>query len=89
MEKALINRSLNFNFNPFGGVGEEDLVKVIVPHFDLRQVVEAIQSGESIVIELVGQKGRGKTLHLNILQKALKQYPLFSLNGKIALKKIV
>ena len=68
-------------FNPFAGILDEDLEKIIIPRFDVVAVVNQIQQSESLAIELVGKQGRGKTTHLLYLQKQVPQYPIYLLNA--------
>lgn len=68
-------------FNPFAGVLENDLEKIIIAKFDVESMLKQIQQSESIAIEFVGRQGRGKTSNLMYLQKQIPQYPIFLLNA--------
>ncbi len=69
----------HFQFNPFSGLKEEELAEVLVPHEQWEEIVALAQSGENLVIELQGAKGRGKTSHLRLLHQLFPQAPLFPL----------
>lgn len=70
----------DFNFNPFGGLEDREILRVIVPKFNTNAIIDLIHSKDQIIIELLGKKGRGKTLHLRYLNLVLKDYPIFFLN---------
>lgn len=76
-------------FNPFAGILEDDLEKVIVPKFDVVAIINQIHQSESIAVEFVGRQGRGKTTHLIYLQKQMPQYPIFLLNAKCNFSEIL
>lgn len=68
------------NFNPFGGVNEEELQAVLVPHVGMESILEQIASPQNQVIELVGRKGRGKTSHLRLARQYFPHYPYIGLH---------
>jgi len=70
-----------FVFNPFAGVLEEDLEQILVPVFDVDDLSNQIECGNSLAIEFIGKQGRGKTTHLRYLQKQMSDYPIFLLNA--------
>ncbi|WP_299765305.1 hypothetical protein [uncultured Dokdonia sp.] len=69
-----------FEFNPFAGVLEEDLGKILVPIFNIDAISYQIEHADSLAIEFIGKQGRGKTTHLRYLQKQFNKYPIFLLN---------
>lgn len=79
----------NFEYNPFAGILEDDLEEILVPRFDLGEIILKINTSESLAIEFLGKKGRGKTTHLVYLQKKLNQYPIFLLNRNSTLLDII
>ena len=78
-----------FDFNPFSGVLEADIAEALVPKFDLSKIRSKIENSESLAIEFVGRKGRGKTTHLTCLQQSLPAYPIFYLNSNSKLTEII
>lgn len=89
MKNDLINTEIEFNFNPFGGLNKEEIQQAIVSDFDFDSIIELVNSKEPKIIQLVGKKGRGKTLHLKLLGQILKQYPIFFLdNVRFGFKKL-
>ncbi len=86
--KITYNKS-RFNFNPFGGLEDVEILNVIVPKVDLDSIINLINSEDQILIELVGKKGRGKTLHLRCLNLLLEDSSIFYLHKKSNLKDIV
>ncbi len=90
ISKMPIHQSITqFNFNPFGGILNEDLEKIIVPKIDLEGIAIKINSSKSLAIEFIGEQGRGKTTHLFYLQKQMDQFPLFRLDAKSTLSNIL
>jgi hypothetical protein len=73
-----------FEYNPFSGVLEEDLEKILVPVFDVADISHEIEHADSLAIEFIGKQGRGKTTHLRCLQKKMSNYPIFLLNATTA-----
>lgn len=69
-----------FEYNPFSGVLEEDLEKILVPVFDVTDISHEIRHADSLAIEFIGRQGRGKTTHLRCLHKSMSDYPIFLLN---------
>lgn len=82
MLRILRNKEISFDFNPFGGLSDAELEEVVVPKFELADLMKLILNGQPKIVEFVGNKGRGKTTHLKLLQQKLSQYPLFLLNSK-------
>lgn len=79
----------NFVYNPFSGVLHEDLEQVVIPRIDIPLIENKIANAHSLAIEFIGKQGRGKTTHLRYLQKRMPQYPIFNLQGKFAVSKIM
>lgn len=73
---------IKFNYNPFGGLTTEELSKVLVPQIDLEQLLKEIDGKRKILIEFVGEKGRGKTSHLKMLHEQCSSSELFLLTRK-------
>ena len=88
MKKKLAVNYSTFDFNPFGGLDDMEIQKVIVPKFDLDSIVDLITQKDQIIIELVGKKGRGKTLHLKYLNLLLDNSTIFYLDSKSKLEDI-
>ncbi|MEO1260714.1 MAG: hypothetical protein AAFZ15_18090 [Bacteroidota bacterium] len=74
--------------NPFGGLTDQELRRAIVPNDILSDIIKDVESKESYMVQLVGKKGRGKTLHLKILQQLFDEYPIYLLDENIDLKTI-
>lgn len=79
----------NYNFNPFAGVLDHEINHTIVPKFTVAEIVSDIANNQSIAIEFLGKKGRGKTTHLVWLQQQLSQYPIFQLEKTTKLSEII
>ena len=72
----------NFNFNPFGGLNETEIQEVIVPKIPVKSFLNLLNSKDQLIFQLVGKKGRGKTLHLKYLHQFVKDSPIFLLSNK-------
>lgn len=77
------------NFNPFGGLNDREILEVIVPKYDFDVLINLLDTEEQIILELVGKKGRGKTLYLRCLYLLLGKYPIFYLDSNSSLKKLL
>ncbi len=67
----------NYKHNPFAGVFEEDIETILVPKFNVDDLIHQIHNTKSLAIEFIGKQGRGKTTHLVYLHKKMEHYPLF------------
>ncbi|WP_298781934.1 hypothetical protein [uncultured Polaribacter sp.] len=81
--------NIRFKFNPFSGVLEDDIEKILVPKFNLDKIVSKIKNADSLNIEFLGKQGRGKTTHLIYLQKQMTEYPIFLLNSSSTITDII
>lgn len=70
----------HFEYNPFSGVLDEDLEKILVPIFNVADISLEIKQADSLAVEFIGKQGRGKTTHLRYLHKRMSDYPIFLLN---------
>ena len=61
------------DYNPFGGLTDEELKFVMSEQHDLSKMVEEIKASENFVIEFIGKKGRGKTTHLRRLAQLMPE----------------
>lgn len=80
MRNLLVDMDFTYNFNPFSGLNDEEIFQAIVPRMDIEFIAEKIKSREPNVIEFVGPKGRGKTLHLRFLKLFFPEFPIFFLD---------
>ena len=71
----------HFHFNPFGGLRDEELERVLVPHPQWAQLLDLVRAGQPLLIELCGAKGRGKTSHLKRLYQLFPQAALQCLHA--------
>lgn len=78
----------HFKYNPFSGVLKDDIAKILVPHFDIADLVLKIKKSDSVNIEFLGKQGRGKTTHLIYLQQQMTEYPIFLLNSNSRIQEI-
>ncbi|PKH52666.1 hypothetical protein CXF68_19025 [Tenacibaculum sp. Bg11-29] len=78
-----------FKYNPFSGILEDDIEKILVPKFNLDNIVSKINNSDSLNIEFLGKQGRGKTTHLIYLQKQMTEYPIFLLNSSSTITDII
>lgn len=89
MNKNSVHNPLNYNFNPFGGLSDQEVPNVIITQIDLDALTSFIRSKEAFIIELVGKKGRGKTLHLKYLNLVLEDTSIFHLDEHATLEDII
>lgn len=81
VSKLIVSQQkLVFNYNPFGGLRQEEIRNTIIPHFDLEEVRTMITSKEVPLIQFLGKKGRGKTTHLIHLHQFFPSAPLLLLD---------
>ncbi len=78
-----------YKYNPFSGVLEDDIEKILVPKFNLKNIISKINNPDSLNIEFLGKQGRGKTTHLVYLQKQMTKYPIFLLNSNSTISDII
>lgn len=76
------NKKIKYKYNPYGGITEEDLAKVLIPKIDFQQLLKDVELSNGILIEFVGKKGRGKTSHLKMINQLYPSSALFLLNSK-------
>ncbi len=84
-----MNLHNNFKYNPFSGVLDDDIRHILVPRFDIEKMHDKIINSNSMALEFIGKKGRGKTTHLTFLQKLLPEAPLFLLNVQSSVDQIL
>lgn len=65
----VLNKNINYDYNPFGGIDPEDIAHVISSDHSFKQWIDLIEDPTPKIIEFVGKKGRGKTTHLNLLHR--------------------
>ncbi|MFK7972168.1 MAG: hypothetical protein AB8F95_17495 [Bacteroidia bacterium] len=75
--------------NPFAGVDLDTVEQIIVPRFDVDDLVQKIRQAESLVVAFEGKKGRGKTTHLALLHQKLPECPFFKLNSDANVQSIL
>lgn len=66
-QDIVLNSHINYFYNPFGGIDDEDILDIIEPKYSIEQWIQLLNNEKPIIIEFVGKKGRGKTTHLNAL----------------------
>lgn len=79
----------NFRHNPFSGILKEEVKKTLVPRFDVGELVSRINNTNSIAVEFLGKQGRGKTSHLLYLHEHVEDCPLYLLNARSDVGKIM
>ena len=79
----------DYKYNPFSGILEDDIEKILVPKFNLGNIIYKINNSESLAIEFIGKQGRGKTTHLVYIQKQMDKYPIFFLNYNSSITDII
>lgn len=89
MHNILLDDNIDFHYNPFAGINLEEVGSILVPKFDVEALVQKIETSESLIVEFVGKKGRGKTTHLVHLHHHLSQYPIYLLNRGANFKEIL
>lgn len=78
-----------FKYNPFSGVFDEEIEEIIVPRFDMEEILSNVDFTESRHIEFLGKKGRGKTTHLAYLHQLKSYFPIFYLDKNSSLLEII
>ena len=68
---------------------EDDIEKILVPKFDVNQLISRINESDSLAVEFLGRKGRGKTTHLIYLQKQMPDCPIFFLDKNSSFAEII
>ncbi len=76
----ILNRDIVYDFNPFGGITEEDILDCIVPKYPLEEWIKLLNNDQPIILQFVGKKGRGKTTHLRLLYQLVDNADIFFLN---------
>lgn len=76
------NKAIKYNYNPFGGLKEDELEKVLKPKIDFVKVLEDIDKEDKVIVEFVGKKGRGKTMHLQRVNQMCESSKLFLLRSR-------
>ena len=69
LSERIRSASSSFAFNPFGGLDEYEVLKILVPKFDLYQLADEIKQGKPQAIQFIGRHGRGKSTHLRALRQ--------------------
>lgn len=88
--QLLITKGLQFHYNPFSGVTDDDISNILIPKQEVVDLIDQFQPHSQLIIELVGKKGRGKTTHLRYLHQQLSsKYPLFLLNSNSLFENII
>ncbi|MFK7755864.1 MAG: hypothetical protein AB8B53_02905 [Flavobacteriales bacterium] len=77
-----------FAYNPFSGVLDDDINDVLVPQFNVDDLLSMIKRSESLALEFQGKQGRGKTSHLKFLHKYLSEFPIVFLDSSSAFSEI-
>jgi len=78
----VLNEGIKFRFNPFGGLSTDELDQVIDPNIHLVKIKQLLAQEKKLVVELVGKKGRGKSTHLKLLHRSVRDSTLFNLHQK-------
>lgn len=78
----ILNQHINFKYNPFGGLSDMEISKVLVPKVNFEEIIFELNQQEHLVVEFLGKKGRGKTSHLKYLNQIHPSSQYFSLNKK-------
>lgn len=78
-----------YYYNPFAGIMEDDIQDIIVPRFDVNDLILNIKSKRSISVEFVGKQGRGKTTHLTFLHQQMNNFPVYYLDSNSTLSDIL
>ena len=86
--ELLAEKTIQFGFNPFGGLSEAEKSVALQPKYDLEAMAESLLDDPPQLIEFLGRKGRGKTTHLVALHNMLPDTPIFLLDQERLLSKI-
>jgi hypothetical protein len=73
IEQLFHGKMPKLDYNPFGGLTDEELETVLNEQHDLSKIVEEIKQGKNLVVEFIGKKGRGKTTHLRRLAQLMPE----------------
>lgn len=75
-----------FRYNPFQGLTPYEIHQVIRPRPETSMIMDTIQNNQSMIIQLYGKKGRGKTTHLTYLHQLFPYYPFYRLDTNFDFK---
>ena len=68
---------LNLKYNPFGAVTDEEVGDLIVPVLNFQELSDFLNTHTNSIIQIYGQKGRGKTTHLiGLHEQYFKDFPI-------------
>ncbi len=63
----------NYPHNPFCGISTHEVQQIVVPKKEIVNVIPKLKDREEFIIQLLGKKGRGKTLHLNYIHQNIPE----------------
>lgn len=75
-----------FKHNPFQGLTPYEIQQAIQPRSETSVIIDKIKHNQSIIIQLCGKKGRGKTTHLTYLHQLFPHYPFYRLDANFNFK---
>ena len=78
----ILNEGLEYYFNPFGGLDDEEIFSVIQPKYEIENILSILKSKHPTIIQFLGNKGRGKTTHLKALFQHHNDAEIFYLDRK-------
>ncbi|WP_298541737.1 hypothetical protein [uncultured Aquimarina sp.] len=76
----ILNRNVEYFHNPFGGISDEELIEVIDPKYSFEELTETLNQNKPIIVQFVGKKGRGKTIHLRALYQLASNSKIYILD---------
>ena len=71
INKLFCGEMPELDYNPFGGLKDEELRFILQERYDLMEIVKEIEQTKNLIIEFIGKMGRGKTIHLRRLVQLL------------------
>jgi hypothetical protein len=81
LNKKIMSTPPTFKYNPFAGIDQDEVMQILVPRFDVEDILKFIQSDKKGLVELIGRQGRGKTTHLVYLHQRLPNMPIYFLEA--------
>jgi len=81
--KLILNQGIQYLYNPFSGIADNDIIHTIYPNHPIDLWIDLLEDKKSKIIEFVGQKGRGKTTHLKLLQQYFSDSEIYHLDKKL------
>lgn len=78
--KLIISKDIEYHYNPFGGITNDEILKILEPKHSIEEWIKLIENNQPIILQFIGKKGRGKTTHLSALHQQFQQSDIYYLD---------